>query len=117
MNLQKFTLATCDEPRSIMMFAPAQKIRSLSDVDDDRADLGMLEAEALDGVGELDVDAEVVGVELQLVVVGQAGVLAHVHRERRDRAVEGQLPVPVGVGMSIEGDHGSVEIERTFKLL
>src|SRR5437667_688 len=31
-NLQKFTLAPCDDPRSIMMFAPAQKIRSLSDV-------------------------------------------------------------------------------------
>src|SRR5205809_796848 len=30
-NLQKFTLAPCDEPRSIMMFAPAQKIRSFSD--------------------------------------------------------------------------------------
>ena len=30
-NLQKFTLATCDEPRSIMMFAPAQKMRSFSD--------------------------------------------------------------------------------------
>ena len=77
--------------------------------DDDGAHLGVLEAQALDGVGELDVDAEVVGVELQLVVVGQAGVLAHVHRQRGDRAVEGQLPVLVGVGVGFEGDQdGSV---------
>ena len=104
-NLQKFTFATCDEPRSIMMFAPAQKMRSLSDDDDDRVDLGMLEAQALDGVGELDVDAEIVGVELQLVVRRQARVLAHVHRERGDRAVEGQLPVLVVVRVGIKGDH------------
>ena len=55
---------------------------------DDRVHLGMLEPQPLDGVGELDVDAEVVGVELQLVVRRQAGVLAHVHRERGDGAVE-----------------------------
>ena len=36
--------------------------------DDDGVHLGVLEAQALDRVGELDVDAEVVGVELQLVV-------------------------------------------------
>ena len=62
----------------------------------------MLEAEALDGVGELDVDAEIVRVELQLVVRREAGVLAHVHRQRGDGAVEGQLPVLVAVGAGIE---------------
>jgi hypothetical protein len=31
----------------------------------------MLETDALNGVGELDVDAEVVGVELELVAVGE----------------------------------------------
>ncbi len=31
-NLQKFTFQLCVDPRSIMMFAPAQKIRSFSDV-------------------------------------------------------------------------------------
>ena len=86
------------------MFAPAQKIRSFRLRDDDGAHLGVLEAHALDGVGELDVDAEVVGVQLQLVVGGQAGVLAHVHRQRRDGAVEGQLPVLVAVGAGLEGD-------------
>ena len=51
------------------MLAPAQKMRGFRLVSDDRVDLGMLEADALQRVGELDVDAEVVGVELQLVVV------------------------------------------------
>ena len=63
----------------------------------------MLEADALDGVGELDVDAEVVGVELQPVVGREAGVFLHVHRQRRDRAVEGQLPVLVAVRGRVEG--------------
>ena len=30
-NLQKFTLTTCVEPRSMKMLAPAQKMRSFSD--------------------------------------------------------------------------------------
>ena len=64
----------------------------------------MLEPEALDGVGQLDVDAKVVGVQLQLVVGGQAGVLAHVHGEGRDRAVDLQLPMLVVIGMGLEGD-------------
>ena len=56
--------------------------------DDDGVDLGVLEADALDRVGELDVDAEVVGVQLEPVVGREAGVLLDVHRQRRDRAVE-----------------------------
>ena len=42
------------------MFAPAQKIALLQAGDDDGVDFGVLEAEALDRVGQLDVDAEVV---------------------------------------------------------
>ena len=40
----------------------------------DALDLGVLEAQPLHGVVQLDVDAEVVGVELELVVVAQPGV-------------------------------------------
>ena len=68
MNLQKFTFHACVEPRSMKMFAPAQKIRSLRLVIDDGVHLGMLEAHALNRVGEFDVDREIVGVELQPVV-------------------------------------------------
>ena len=71
--------------------------------DDDGVDFGMLEADALDRVGELDVDAEVVGVELEPVVGRQAGVFLHVHRQRRDGAVEGQLPVAVPIRRRFNG--------------
>ena len=72
--------------------------------DDDGVDFGVLEADALQGVGELDVDGEVVRVQLQPVLGRQPRVLAHVHRQRGDGAVEGQLPVLVAVGMGVEGD-------------
>ena len=62
---------------------------------DDRADLGVLEPEPLHRVVELDVDAEVVGVELQLVPGHEPAVLPHVQREPGHRAVEGQAPVLV----------------------
>ena len=77
----------------------------LQRADDDGVDFGMLEAKALDRVGELDVDAEVVGIELELVVGREAGVFADVHRQRGDRAVEGQLPVVVAVGGGVKSDH------------
>ena len=50
--------------------------------------LGVLEAQPLHGVGELDVDAQIVGVELQLVAVEQPGVLVDVHDQLGDLAIE-----------------------------
>jgi hypothetical protein len=46
----------------------------------------VLEAQPLDRVVQLDVDAEVVGIELQLVAGPEPAVLADVQRERGDRA-------------------------------
>ena len=69
------------------MFAPAQKIFGLPLVMHDRAHLGMLEAQPLHRVVELDVHAEVVGVQLQLVARHQAALLVDVHRQGRDRPV------------------------------
>jgi hypothetical protein len=71
---------------------------------DDRAHLGMLEANALQRVVQLDVDAEIVGVQLELVSGANAGILCDVHGERRDRAVERKLPMPVTVRMRCEID-------------
>ena len=48
----------------------------------------MLEAQALHGVGQLDVDAEIVGIELQLVAGTQPRILVHVHGEVGDAALE-----------------------------
>ena len=73
--------------------------------DDDCVHLGVLEADALNRIGQLDVDAEIVGIELQLVVGRETGVFTHVHRKRGDRAVERQFPVLVGLGACIKCDH------------
>jgi hypothetical protein len=59
---------------------------------------------ALNRIGELDVDAEVVRVQLQAIVGPQPRVLAHVHRERGDRTVERQLPVLVLGRAGLERD-------------
>ena len=64
----------------------------------------MLEADALQRVGQLDVDGKVVGVELQPIVGREAAVFADVHRECGDGAVDGELPVLIAVGAGLEGD-------------
>ncbi|MCY1186495.1 hypothetical protein D9M73_273730 [compost metagenome] len=73
----------------------------------------MLEADAVERVVQLDVHAQVVAVELELVARSQAGVLVDVHRERGDRALELQLQVlvlgRVGLVVDAGGDgHGVV---------
>jgi hypothetical protein len=61
----------------------------------DRAHFRVLEPQTLHGVVQLDVDAEVVGVQFQFVTVDQPAGLVDVHGQRRDRSVGRQLPVPV----------------------
>ena len=68
------------------MLAPEQNTRSRAAGDDDRARLRVLEADALERVGELDVDAEVVGIELERVAGADAAVLGDV------RASASRLP-------------------------
>ena len=65
----------------------------------------MLEAQPLDGVGELDIDAEIVGVELERVVAGDGALLVHVERERGDGPVDAEPPVAVVVRVRAEVDH------------
>jgi hypothetical protein len=68
------------------------------------ADLGVLEAQPLDGVVQLDVDAEVVGVQLEVVAGDQAAVLVGAQHDPRGLAVDLQGEVPVGGGMGVERD-------------
>ena len=68
------------------------------------AHLWMLEAQPLDGVRELDVDPEIIGVELELVALEQRPLLVDVHQQGRDRAVELQLPVPIARRIGLEID-------------
>src|SRR5690606_105755 len=62
---------------------------------------------------ELDVDAEVVGVELELVAVEQGGIRIDVHDEPGNRAVELEPPVPVArrLGLKIDVHGGRVRGE------
>ena len=64
----------------------------------------MLEAQPLHGIRQFDVDAEVVGIQLELVALEQAAILVDVHGERRDVAVDRQLPVPVARRIGLEID-------------
>ena len=64
----------------------------------------MLEAQPLHGVREFDVDAEIVGIQLELIALEQAGILVDVHGERRDVAFHAQLPVPVALRIGLKID-------------
>src|SRR5207237_5778163 len=50
--------------------------------------------------------AEIVGVEFQLIAAEQARLFVDVHGERRDRAVDVELPVPIArrLGAEIDDD-------------
>ncbi len=69
-----------------------------------RAHLRMLEAQPLQRVGELDIDAEIVGIQFQIVAFEQAGLLVDVHRQPRHIAVDGELPMAVTRGLGLEID-------------
>ena len=86
------------------MLAPAQNTRSLPDGEHHRLDLRVLEAQPLHRVGQLDIDAQVVGVELELVALEQRGGLIDVHDEVGHLAVELELPVAIVLGLGLELD-------------
>ena len=65
----------------------------------------MLEPDPVQRIVQLDVHAQVVGVELELVGREEPLVLLDVERERGDGAVDRQLPVVVLLGVRIECDH------------
>jgi len=58
----------------------------------------VLEANAVERVVQLDVDAQVVRVELELVARPDPGIFVDVERQRRDPPVDAQLPVPIALG-------------------
>ncbi len=65
--------------------------------DDDRMDLWMLESETLHGVRQLDIDSEIVRVQFEAVVVRKAAIFLNVHGQRRDRAVQAELPMTIPI--------------------
>ena len=69
----------------------------LARTDHHRRHLGMLEAQPLHRIGQLDVDPEVVGVELELVSGREAAGLVDVELQGGDAALGAQAPVTVAL--------------------
>ena len=66
----------------------------------------MLEAQPLYGIRKLDIDAKVIGIQLEQIALEQAAVLVHVHGQGGDIARHVQLPVPVFRRLGLEIDEG-----------
>ena len=80
----------------------------------DDAHLRMLEAQPLDGVGKLDIDAEIVGIELELVALEQRALLVDVEKERGDIAVDLELPMAIAGRLGLEVDPRLAVGQRTL---
>ncbi|MNL46933.1 hypothetical protein D3C87_1696850 [compost metagenome] len=74
--------------------------------DDHAFHFGVFEADALQGVVQFDVHAQVVGIQLELVARAQAAVFGDIHGQGGDGAVERQAPMAVLVGLGAEIDAG-----------
>ena len=103
-NLQKLTLWAWVAPRQHADVGAGAEHAVLARAQHHHLHPGMLEAQPLHGVGEFDVDAEVVGIQLELIALEQPAILVDVHGQRRDVAVDGELPVPVArrIGLKID---------------
>ncbi len=66
----------------------------------------MLEADAVERVVKLDIDAEIVAVELEFVAGGEPRLLVEIGDQGGDRSLYFDPPVAVagGVGLVIDGD-------------
>src|SRR5690606_13329820 len=63
--------------------------------DDNAAHFRMLEADALDGVVQLDAHTKVIRIEFELVAWAYAAVFGDIHGKRCGLAFEGKIPVLV----------------------
>ena len=64
----------------------------------------MFEANSLNGVGEFDIDAEVVRIQFQLIAWREAAVLIDVHGQRGNWTVDVERPMPIFRRIRLEGD-------------
>jgi len=73
--------------------------------DDLRADLGMLEPQALNRVVELDIEAQIIGIQLEAVSGPQTARLVHRQLQFGDRPIDVEPPMTIAVGMGAKIDH------------
>src|SRR6185437_2335115 len=71
----------------------------------DGAHLRMLEADAVQRIVELDIDAEIIGIELELVAGLDAARLIDIEHQRRDIGRHVEPPMPIALGLRVERDH------------
>ncbi len=64
----------------------------------------MLESQPADGVGQFDVDPDVVAVEFEGVVAEQATVDVDLHPQPSQRRLHHQLPMTVVIGVALKVD-------------
>src|SRR2546421_12731085 len=74
----------------------------------------MLEAETLDRIGKLDIYAEIVGIELELIAFEQRALLLHVHQQGGDVPIDLQLPMAVPRGLGLEIDPALAVAQLAF---
>ena len=65
----------------------------------------MFKADALDGIGEFDIDAEVVGIEFEFVTLGERLVFLDIHGEGRDGTGSLDFPVLIALGRRLKINH------------
>ena len=65
---------------------------------------GMFKAQPLHRVREFNIDAEIVGVQLELVAFEQPAILVDIHGQRCDVAIDCELPMPVARRIGLEID-------------
>jgi len=65
----------------------------------------MLEPDPVQRVVQLDVDAQIIGIELELVAGRDPAILGDVEQQGRDAPVYSEAPVLVSFRLGIEGDH------------
>ena len=113
-NLQKLTLWAWVAPASMRMLAPAQNTRFLAGAQDHDLHAGMLEAQPLHRVREFDVDAEIVGIQLELIALEQPAILVDIHGQRRDVAIDIELPMPVARRIGLKIDEAGAASENAI---
>ncbi len=61
-----------------------------------RLDRRIFEPQALECIEQFDIDAEIVGIELELVTFKQAAIFIYIHGQAGDIAIDIQLPMAIG---------------------
>ena len=77
---------------------------------DHDAHLGVLETDAVQRVVQLDIDAEIVGIELEPVAGEKPAIFGDIKCQGGDRAVTGEPPVAIARGIGVERDHRAYSI-------